>query len=414
MNNDLEIPIMFCFDNNYVIPAGVAFYSLLENANKKYHYKFFVLHSDITQENQEKLKESIQEFGELVDITFIDMEHRFQDLWDSISITGHFSKEVMYKVLVASIFPQYDKIITSDVDVVFLDDISESYTSFNTDDDIYIAGTKMVGKMSWYMSFYEKDFTKEEIKKLGSFCGGYLIFNLKKIRLDEMENKFIECFKENGKRINQMEQDILNLCCYPKIKHLPLKYVACSYLWDIYKDEQDLLTDANYSKEEILDAMNNTVQLHYATSIKPWNKLDCTKSEEWFKYLVKTPFLKQYLLNLQESIQKNLEEIDKLEEEKNKYEKIARIYLAIYNRSKGLLNKINPRVIRENKKPTVLVIDDIFPSDSSSFRYEEFMSYLNYFDNIFITSSGKDADFYDKNVNFLNIIEKFKKFCKIL
>ncbi|MGX2983336.1 glycosyltransferase family 8 protein [Helicobacter sp. 23-1045] len=31
----IEIPIAFCFDKNYVIPAGVAFYSLLENAKRE-------------------------------------------------------------------------------------------------------------------------------------------------------------------------------------------------------------------------------------------------------------------------------------------------------------------------------------------------------------------------------------------
>ncbi|WP_143428311.1 glycosyltransferase family 8 protein [Helicobacter sp. 13S00477-4] len=28
------IPLMFCFDTHYVIPAAVAFYSLLENIKK--------------------------------------------------------------------------------------------------------------------------------------------------------------------------------------------------------------------------------------------------------------------------------------------------------------------------------------------------------------------------------------------
>ena len=30
----IEIPIAICFDKNYVIPASVAFYSLLENAKR--------------------------------------------------------------------------------------------------------------------------------------------------------------------------------------------------------------------------------------------------------------------------------------------------------------------------------------------------------------------------------------------
>ena len=51
-NNQKIIPIMFCFDKNYVIPASVAFYSLLEHADKTYYYKFYVLNSDISKEQQ--------------------------------------------------------------------------------------------------------------------------------------------------------------------------------------------------------------------------------------------------------------------------------------------------------------------------------------------------------------------------
>ena len=36
MEKKTVIPIMTCFDKNYVIPAAVAFYSLLENASQEY------------------------------------------------------------------------------------------------------------------------------------------------------------------------------------------------------------------------------------------------------------------------------------------------------------------------------------------------------------------------------------------
>ena len=54
--NENIIPIMHSFDNNYVIPASVAFLSMLENADKNYFYKLYVLHSDITEKNQKELK----------------------------------------------------------------------------------------------------------------------------------------------------------------------------------------------------------------------------------------------------------------------------------------------------------------------------------------------------------------------
>src|SRR5574344_2199209 len=116
------IPIMTCFDKNYVIEGAVAFYSMLEHADKNNFYKIYVLHSDIAKEDQEKLIENIKEFSSFSSLEFINMENRFNDIWEKIYAGGHFSKEVMYKLLVASIFPEYEKLIVTDVDVVFLGD----------------------------------------------------------------------------------------------------------------------------------------------------------------------------------------------------------------------------------------------------------------------------------------------------
>ena len=72
--NRQEIPLMFCFDNNYVIPAAVAFYSLLEHCNRDYYYKLYILHTDISVINQEKLKENIKEFSEFSELIFVDIK----------------------------------------------------------------------------------------------------------------------------------------------------------------------------------------------------------------------------------------------------------------------------------------------------------------------------------------------------
>ncbi|ELB2754452.1 hypothetical protein QNF07_002746, partial [Vibrio alginolyticus] len=76
------IPIVHCFDNNYVIPAAVAFYSLLEKSDKNYKYQIYVLHEDITLLNQEKLKKTIQKFknSELIFINF-DENVDFENDW---------------------------------------------------------------------------------------------------------------------------------------------------------------------------------------------------------------------------------------------------------------------------------------------------------------------------------------------
>lgn len=443
--NKKEIPLMFCFDNNYVIPAAVAFYSLLEHANKEYYYKLYVLHTDISLKNQEKLKENIKKFSEFSELIFVNMENKFEDLWATIGTKGHFSKEVMYKVLVASIFPIYDKIIVSDVDVVFLNDISESYFDLDVSEDYYLAGTKLIGKMKWYMDQYLQWFSEEEVEKLSGFCGGYIVFNLKKLREDHMEDKFIKCFETEGHRINQMEQDVLNLCCYPKTKRLPLKYVACSYMWDEYKTEKDKETDIYYTKEEIEDAMTNTVQLHYATSTKPWKNVNSTKSEVWFEYLVKTNFLKEYLEKLPYQIvlpedrineieQKNKEKIEeiirneiteevkksctiksRINREFEKYRLFRIIKYIIKNplffmkRSfyKKLKEKIEKKIDKQDF--TLVVFDDVFPSIYSPFRYEEYVEYLKKFERVYIYTTGTSFLALNEKRNVQEVIEEFEK-----
>ena len=76
-----EIPIMTCFNNNYCAPAGVCFYSLLKNANPDYSYKLFVLSNDISEENKEKLHNSIKVF-ENASLEFINMNNKFKDLFE--------------------------------------------------------------------------------------------------------------------------------------------------------------------------------------------------------------------------------------------------------------------------------------------------------------------------------------------
>lgn len=447
--NKQEIPLMFCFDNNYVIPAAVTFYSLLEHANRNYYYKLYILHTDISVKNQEKLIENVKEFSEFSELIFVDMENKFEDLWEVIETKGHFSKEVMYKVLVSSIFPIYEKIIVSDVDVVFLNDISESYFALDSNEDYYLAGIKMIGKMKWYIDQYLKFFTEEEVEKLSGFCGGYIVFNLKKLREDNMEEKFVKCFEQEGHRINQMEQDVLNLCCYPKTKKLPLKYLACSYMWDEYKTEKDKETDVWYDKEEINDAMENTVQLHYATSRKPWKNVDCTKSEVWFEYLVKTNFLREYLEKLPNQIVIPEERIEKIKNEfsekvranlineiteevrksctikakiNNKFGKYRsfRICKYIYKNPlflftpsfyRKIKEKINGKIKNKFDKQdfSLIILDDVFPSEYSPFRFEEYMEYFHKIKSVYALTSGTSLKTFNEKRNVQELIQDFEE-----
>ena len=47
---------------------------------------------------------------------------------------------------------------------------------------------------------------------------GFLIYNLEKMRKDNIENSFIQFASKNSHLLVLPEQDIINYICYPKIK----------------------------------------------------------------------------------------------------------------------------------------------------------------------------------------------------
>ena len=63
MDNLKKIPIFFTFNDDYVIPAAVAFDSLLKRASADVAYQMFVIHSDISPDNQKLLHRIVADGG---------------------------------------------------------------------------------------------------------------------------------------------------------------------------------------------------------------------------------------------------------------------------------------------------------------------------------------------------------------
>lgn len=289
-NNKQIIPIMHCFDDNYVIPASVSFLSMLENANPRYFYKLYVLHTDISEKNQNTLNSIVSKFNN-ADLQFIDMNNKFDEEFDVMKTKAHYSKEILYKLLAPTIFPQYEQIIITDVDVVFCGDIAEIYDEGQFDE--YVAGIAYHNVLENFMrNTYEAQFSSEEIRKL-LIGTGLLCVNLKKMREDGMEAKCVAYLEQNLHRLKQPEQDVLNLVCYPKIKLLPERFMVCTYLYDMIENNEFFGNEITLGKQDkvwIKEALSKVIQLHYAGAQKPWNTPTCTKSDVWFSYLLKTPF----------------------------------------------------------------------------------------------------------------------------
>ena len=315
------IPIFFTFDNNYVEPAAVAFYSLLNKAKQDIFYEMYVLHSNITLEKQKLLTDIVDRFQN-AKLNFISSEGFLQNLWDNGNFDGHntrtqFTSDTLLRCFAAKFFPQYDKIIYSDVDCIFVDDISELY-DINLDDK-YIGAVKDVF-MKWIkdeLSHLRPD--HYEKFKDSYFAGGIWVLNLKKIREDNLEEKMIEIIKDDTivKRWNDM--DVMNIACDNNVEFIPLNYISYPYLIDcLLKDD----FVSHFSREELYDSVINPKIIHFAAN-KPWNGNPKYSNLWWtfFHYLglKKTKIFKEY---------KN-PETEKYKKKYKKYKRLFNIFVII-------------------------------------------------------------------------------------
>lgn len=302
------IPIFFTFDRYYVVPACVAIYSLLKNASKEYFYQLFVLHTDLNERHFSKIKKVVSGYENAA------IEFKNVASYDVDAIQhgkSHFSKEIYYKLIVADLFPQYDRILCSDVDVVFERDIAPSYFLFQGD-DFYFAG---VGEFleSNRMKAYGSDFSSEELEILKKEIGaGYMLINLDAIRKKGIQEKLVDFYIKNYDRLRLPEQDCITLVCRQGIKYLPLEYVVCNTFYStpnselrFFKEYAEYRSDEE-SKSLFMKALNEPIQIHYVGAEKPWNSFSVARSERWFHYLKLSGCTAFYIRELPRIVRKKI------------------------------------------------------------------------------------------------------------
>ncbi len=314
------IPIVIAFDNHYAMPAGVSLYSMLacaktehpqsQNDSEKLFYKIHCLVDNLSLENQQKLKETLAPFDAFASVDFLDISDpnnptttlaelsvidKIHEAFLQLNIYAktRFSKMVMCRLFLASLFPQYDKIIMFDADTLFLNDVSGSF--FIPLDGYYFGATKdfasdkspkhfqIVREKDPRQAFslYEHYLNESDMQIIyeSNYNAGFLIVNLKLWRADRLEERLLNLTHQKGQCVFYPEQDLLTLACYQKVLILPYIYNTHPFM----ANQKRFIPD----KKEI-------VMLHFYFTGKPWVLPTFSYSKEWHETLLKTPFYAEY------------------------------------------------------------------------------------------------------------------------
>lgn len=290
-----KIPIAFAFDNNLVFPACICLSSLMMHAKEDTFYDIFILHSENEGLNHQEL-DKLPSFYPNCRLQYRSVGNIFDKAFEIRGITT----PAYYRLLIPELIPEYEKVIYSDVDVIFRMDLSELYSQDLKNN--YIAATRDLGL----------NLGEDGIKYIKSQPGlhvgeylqsGFIILNNKAI----LEDKKVEIFKTLAKRnLKYQDQDILNIACYGRIQYLSLEYNMTDYSFQYAITTPENLKDM-FSAKQIETAITHG-NLHF-NGHKPWKKY-CINFDIWWEYYRKSPYFdEKFYFNF---FYNKLDELDQL------------------------------------------------------------------------------------------------------
>ncbi len=267
-----EIPIFFTIDNAYAPFLAVALNSAIKNSDEQRSYRAIVLHEGLTDENAKKLKALEREHFK---IELTPMKANFDSLDDRMSNRlrcDYFTLTIYFRLFIPAMFPQYDKGIYVDSDVVLTDDIAKLFDIDIGDNIIGACNDLSIADIPPLVAYTEN---AVGVKREEYINSGVLLMNLKGLRECDLEGHFLRLLNTYHFDSIAPDQDYLNAMCNGKIYYLEPS-------WDAMPND---------AKPPI----EKTNLIHYNLFSKPWCYDDVQYEKEFWRYAEDSGFLDEIL-----------------------------------------------------------------------------------------------------------------------
>ena len=263
------IPIAFAFDQALEMPAAVCISSLLQSAEPATVYDIFVVCRDrrsLDLENVGRVMAAHPRHR----LTVREVSGEFDG---SHQIRG-INTTTYHRLLLADLIPEYDKLLYSDVDVIFREDLRPY---FETDlSDCYFGVVRSCAHLDPVLSDYYR--SQLHIDPTEAFYAGNLVINSALLRRDHMTEHFTAMA---DRQLKYQDMDILNLTCHGRVRFLPPAFCVTTYFCDMLaRDPRRLLTV--WSQSEIDHAVHHGL-IHY-NGPKPWAGASLNADIWWEAY----------------------------------------------------------------------------------------------------------------------------------
>ncbi|MBO4324747.1 MAG: glycosyltransferase family 8 protein [Lachnospiraceae bacterium] len=251
------IPIFFACNDRYVPYLDVAIISLVKHVSPENDYRITVLKTDISEKNQSIL---LKHATENVSIAFYDVREMLRPIRKQLPELFYFSIDAYYRLFIETAFPQYDKAIYLDSDVVLLNDIAKLYETDVTGNLVAAVYEQNTDRSPEFTNYVEEIIG---IPHNTYFNSGVMVMNLAEFRRENVQEKFLRMLTEYHFDCLAPDQEYLNVICHGKVKYLP----------------------TGWNKHSFPEPPQGELNLvHYALSNKPWHYTDTINGEYFWEY----------------------------------------------------------------------------------------------------------------------------------
>lgn len=315
------IPIFYACDDNFSKYTVVSLYSLIKNASRDYHYNIHILNSGVSDEAKERLAElADSDFS----VSFEDVTEYLKSIADKFPIRDYYSQTTYFRIFIADMFPQYDKVIYIDSDTVVLKDISVLYMTDLKDAYLGACHDQVMVQDSVFGTYVEKTIG---ISRYNYFNAGILLINCDQFRMHFVLDSFIQHLHTYEFVVTQ-DQDYLNLICKDHVYWFDQRWNTAPFGKIDYPVEEASI-------------------VHYIMANKPWHYADCPYNEFFWAYAEKT--------KVYDNIRNILSGYTDSEREKDRLagEKLVELAISETNKPDNYLNLIN-KAFREKGRVEIL------------------------------------------------------------
>lgn len=323
--------------------AAVTIASILNNTKSKVH--FFVLYSELSQENIDRInsvlkKTSGEESGDVsgkasnssIDYISVNDKH----LQNFNSNIPYITSDTFSKILFPNIKHDIERVVYTDIDVVFRGDISEL---FNEDLDGHI-----IGAVEGISHSDGKDNIRLNIDKNHKyFQAGLLLIDCKKWREEKITSACFSILRSNQK-LRYGDQDLLNIVFASSYKYQKLHQKYCVIPFQ--------LVETQSFSEDSREALRKPFIIHYAGGNKPWITSGPLENDFW-RYAAMTDFFPDII-----KMRLNNDFVSKERDVTTKQYKLFEIIPLMKVKRKFMYSQITERYFLFNFIPVLKKVDD--------------------------------------------------------